>query len=153
MRSSCKCLSKAADNSATYQLPIFLASPIQMFVKFDVRPFLRLFALLWLAFGMNLPVSAWTAHNAAHAAAQVNVDEHHHHEVDGRISVHEPEDGETPDGGHDHMPCILLGAVADPHAGVSLREPIVIRLTFAIPQSRGVERYASDGQRRPPRRG
>lgn len=117
------------------------------------RPFLRLLVLVWLALGMSIPVSAWTVHNAAHGAAQVSVDAHHHHENGGGISVHEHEEDETPDGGHDHMPSILLGAVTVPQAGVSLTEPTVVRQIFAIPTSRGVVRYASDGLRRPPKLG
>jgi hypothetical protein len=117
------------------------------------RALLRLFAFAWLALGMSIPVSAWTVHNAAHGAAQVSVDEHHHHEDDGGISVHEHDDGEAPDGGHDHMPSALLGAVTVPQAGVLLTEPIVIRQIYTLPTSRSVERYASDGLRRPPRRG
>jgi hypothetical protein len=122
-----------------------------------VRPFLQLFALVALALGMSVPVSAWTVHNAAHGAAQVSVDEHHHHEDDGGISVHEHDangpGNEAPDGGHDHMPSILLGAATVPPAGVSLTEPTVVRQTYAIPPSRGVARHASDGLRRPPRLG
>jgi hypothetical protein len=102
---------------------------------------------------MSVSVSAWTVHSAAHGAAQVSVDEHHHHEVDGGISVHEHDDGEAPDGGHDHMPSILLGAVTVPQAGVLLTEPIVIRQIYTLPTSHSVERYASDGLRRPPRLG
>jgi hypothetical protein len=108
---------------------------------------------MWLVLGMNVPVSAWTVHKTLHDAAQVSIDEHHHHTDDGGISVHEHDDGEVPDGGHDHMPVILLGAVIVPQAGVSLTEPIVARQTYAISLSRGVERYASNGLRRPPRLG
>lgn len=118
-----------------------------------VRPLIRLLALVWLALGMSVPVSAWAVHNAAHGAAQVSVDEHHHHEDDGGISVHEHDDGESPGGGHDHMPSILLGVATVPQAGCSLTEPTVARLTYAIPPPHGIERHASDGLRRPPRLG
>ena len=117
------------------------------------RPMLRLFALFWLALGISVPVSAWTVHNAANGAAQVSVNKHHHHEDNGGISVHEHDDGDAPDGGHDHMPSILLGAVTIPQAGVSLTEPTVVRQTYAIPPSRVAEQNASDGLRRPPRLG
>ena len=117
------------------------------------RPLLRLLALFWLALGMSVPVSAWTVHNAAHGAAQVSVNEHHHHEDDGGISVHEHDDDETPDGGHDHMPCILLGVATVPQAGLSLTELTVVRQTYAIPPSRVAKEHASDGLRRPPRLG
>jgi hypothetical protein len=114
---------------------------------------LRLLALVWLTLGMSIPVSAWTVHNAAHGAAQVSVDEHHHHEDDGGISVHEHDDGETPDGGHDHMPSILLGAVTVPQAGVSLAEPTVLRQAYVTLPSRVAKQHPSDGLRRPPRLG
>jgi hypothetical protein len=114
---------------------------------------LRLIALVWLALGMSVPVSAWTVHKAEHGAAQVGVGEHHHHNDDGGISVHEHYDGEAPDGGHDHMPSILLGAVTVPQVGVVLAAPPAFRQCYIIPQARGVERYASDGLRRPPRCG
>lgn len=135
------------------RLPIFSASPTETTVNHAARPLLRLLALFWLALGMSVPVSAWTVHNAAHGAAQVSVDEHHHHEDDGGISVHEHDDDETPDGGHDHMPCILLGVATVPQAGLSLTEPTVVRQTYAIPPSRVAKEHASDGLRRPPRLG
>ena len=119
----------------------------------SIGPLLRLLALVWLVLGMSVPVAAQSVHNAAHNAAQVSVDEHHHHEDDGAISVNEHEDGEIPDGGHDHMPSILLGAVTVPQAGALLIEPTTVRQIYAIPQSRGVERHVSDGLRRPPRLG
>ncbi len=119
----------------------------------NLGPLLRLFVLVWLALGMSVPVSAWAVHNTAHSVAQVGVDDHHHHDDDGSISVHEHEDDEAPDGGHDHMPSILLGAVTIPQAGVSLTEPMVVRQIYTMPPSRGVERHASDGLRRPPRLG
>jgi hypothetical protein len=125
----------------------------EVMVNRTIDHLLRLFALVWLALGMSIPVSAWTVHNAAHRAAQVSVDAHHHHEDNGGISVHEHDDGETPDGGHDHMPSILLGAITIPPAGLSLTEPTVVRQIYPIPPSRGVERHASNGLRRPPRLG
>jgi hypothetical protein len=118
-----------------------------------VRPLLRLLALMWLAIGMSVPVSAWTVHEAAHGAAIVGVDEHHHHNDDGGISIHEHDDGEVPDGGHDHMPSILLGAVTVPQVGVVLAAPPFVRQSYIMPPSRLVESYASDGLRRPPRLG
>jgi hypothetical protein len=108
---------------------------------------------MWLALGMSVPVSAWTIHNAAHGAAQVSVDEHHHHNDDGGISVHEHDDGEAPDGGHDDMPFSLLGPITLTQAAVSLSAPSIVRQIYTMPPSRGVERYASDGLRRPPRLG
>lgn len=143
--------SRGADKSRTYQLPIFPASLTDANVNRAVRPFLRLFALVWLALGMSIPVSAWTVHNAAHSAAQVSVDAHHHHEDDGGISVHEHDDSETPDGGHDHMPSILLGAITIPQAVMSLTEPTAVQQIYTTTPSRGVERHTSDGLRRPPR--
>ena len=134
------------------RLPILLASPNQIIVN-RCFSLMRLFVLFWLALGMSVPVSAWAVHSSAHSVAQVGMDDHHHHEDDGGISVHEHDDDEAPDGGHDHMPSILLGAVTVPQAGVSLTEPIVVRQIYAIPQSRGVERHASAGLRRPPRLG
>lgn len=122
-------------------------------VNHAIRPFLRLIALMWLALGISVPMAAWTVHDAAHGTAQVDVDDHHHHEDDGRISVHEHDDKETPDGGHDHMPSILLGAVTLSDAGVPVAAPIAGRQTFTIPPSRGIERYPSSGLRRPPRLG
>jgi hypothetical protein len=118
-----------------------------------VRPFLRLLALVWLALGMSAPVSAWTAHNSAHAAAQVSFDEHHHHEDDGGISVHEHQDGEAPDGGHGHMPSHSISAINLPQSGVSLTRPTLVRQTYTIPPSRVAKQHPSDGLRRPPRLG
>ena len=134
------------------RLPILLASPNPSTVN-RCFSLLRMLSLAWIALGMSVPVSAWAVHSSAHSVAQVGVDDHHHHEDDGGISVHEHEDDEAPDGGHDHMPSILLGAVTVPQAGVSLTEPIVVRQIYTMPQSLGVERHASDGLRRPPRLG
>ena len=96
-------------------------------------------------------------HEAEHGAIQVSVDEHHHHKADGGISVDDhnadKNGGDAPDGGHDHMPSILLGAVTVPQAGVSLTEPTVVRQTLAISASRGTANHPSDGLRRPPRFG
>lgn len=118
-----------------------------------VRPFLCLFALIWLALGMSVPVSAWAIHDTAHSVAQVGVDDHHHHDEDGSISVHDHEDNEAPDGGHDHMPSILLGAATIPDAGITLSAPMIARQIMATPSTHGLERNASDGLRRPPRLG
>lgn len=141
-----------ATNTWNSRLPILLASPNHSTVnrRFSL---LRILALAWIALGMSVPASAWAVHSSVHSVAQVGMDDHHHHEDDGGISVHEHEDDEAPDGGHDHMPSILLGAVTVPQAGVSLTEPIVIRQIYTMPQSRGVERHASDGLRRPPKLG
>lgn len=109
--------------------------------------------LAWLALGMSVPVSAWAVHNTAHSVAQVDLDDHHHHEDNGGITVHEHDEDESPDGGHDHMPSILLSAATIPDVGMLLSEPLVTPQMFAIPLSRGVERHASEGLRRPPRLG
>jgi hypothetical protein len=135
------------------RLPILAVPITDRLVNNAACPLLRLLALVWLALGMSVPVSAWTVHNAAHGAAQVSVDEHHHHDDDGGISVHEHDDGETPDGGHDHMPSILLGAVTVPQAGVSLTEPIVLRQAYVTLASRVAKQHTSDGLRRPPKLG
>lgn len=134
-------------------LPNFAASPTNEAVNQPVRSLLHLLALLWLAMGMTAPVSAWTAHSAAHAVAQVSVDEHHHHGVDGKISVHEHDDGEAPDGGHDHMPSLSLSVATIPLGGVSLTAPTTVRQIYMILPSALVERHPSDGLRRPPRLG
>lgn len=117
------------------------------------RSLLRLLALVWLALGMGVPASAWTVHKAAHGAAQVSMDAHHHHEGDGGVSVHEHDDGDAPDGGHDHMPSILLGALTIPDVGVTLSMPDMARIAFILSASPGVERFATDALRRPPRLG
>ncbi len=128
-----------------------------MVVHFIVRPLLSLLALVWLTLGMTVPVSAWTVHEGAHAAARVSVDVHHHHEADGSIAVHDHDTdgsgGDTPDGGHDHMPSILLSAFAIPDAGFSLDAPLMERATYTMSQVRGVERHGTGGLRRPPRFG
>lgn len=116
-----------------------------------VQDLLRLIALMWLALGMSLPASAWTAHMAAHGAAQIGVDQHHHHGEDGAISVHDHDDGEDADGGHDHMPSILLGAIDMAHAAFALAMPALAKQLYAVPPSRALARHASDGLRRPPR--
>lgn len=109
--------------------------------------------LAWIALGMAVPVSAWAVHDTAHSVAQVGIDDHHHHDDDGGISVHEHEDDEAPDGGHDHMPSVLLSAATVPDVQALVNEPLVATQMFAIPLSRRLERYASDGLRRPPRHG
>lgn len=118
-----------------------------------VRPLLHLLALVWLALGMSLPASAWTVHEATHGAAQVSVDAHHHHDDDGGVSVHEHDDGDAPDGGHDHMPSILLGAATIPDLGVALAVPELARMAFILPAFSGNKRHASEALRRPPRLG
>lgn len=122
-------------------------------MNYDVRAFLRLLALVWLGFGMNVPVSAWTVHQSAHAVAQVALDVPHHHETDGSVAVHDHGESDDRDSGPDHMPSVLHGAVALPDTGIAITAPIAERAAFTIPPSRGVERYASDGLRRPPRLG
>lgn len=135
------------------RLPYFPGSPTKPPVYDAARPLLRLLALFWLALGMSVPVSAWTVHEAAHGVAQVSVDAHHHHDDDGGISVHEHEDSEAPDGGHDHMPSILLGA-ADLTGTAILPAPHApVRAMFAIASSLGVELHTPDELRRPPRLG
>lgn len=117
------------------------------------RSLVNLLALVWLTLGMSVSASAWTFHEAAHGAAQVSVDAHHHHDDDGGISVHERDDGDTPDGGHDHMPRILLGAMTIPDLGVTLEVPELARMAFVLPAFSGNERHASEALRRPPRLG
>lgn len=117
------------------------------------RSLLNLLALVWLTLGMSVPVSAWTVHEAAHGSAQVSVDAHHHHDDNGGVSVHEDDNGDTPDGGHDHMPSILLGAMTIPDLGVTLEVPELARMAFVLPAFSGNERHASEALRRPPRLG
>lgn len=121
------------------------------------RSLLRLIALAWLTLGMSVPVSAWTVHEAGHGAAQVSVDAHHHHDDDGGISVHDQDSeghsSDAPDGGHDHMPSILLGALTVPDMGVAPSAPVLAQIAFVIPAASGVERDATDALRRPPRLG
>jgi hypothetical protein len=114
---------------------------------------MRLLALFWIALGMSAPVSAWAVHNTVHSVAQVNADAHHHHDDDGRISVHEHESDANPDGGHDHSPSMLLSAATVPDAHASVFNPMVLRQTYAILTSRGMEHHPSNGLRRPPRIG
>ena len=135
------------------RLPIFPAYLIDSIVNHTVRSILRLFALVWLAFGMSAPVSAWTVHQSAHAVSKVALDVPHHHETDGSVAVHDSGESDNRDSGPDHMPSIMLGAVALPNTGIAITAPIVEREAYTIPPSRGVERYASDGLRRPPRLG
>ena len=122
-----------------------------------IRPLLCLFALVWLALGMSFPASAWMMHDAQHGAVQVSVDKHHHHDADGGISIDDHDADRTgqdaPDGGHDHMPSILLGAAAVPDAGLALAAPVTERATFALISTRGVERHGTGGLRRPPKLG
>lgn len=134
------------------RLPILLASPNKIIVN---RCFflMRLLALFWLAVGMSVPVSAWAVHSSSHSVAQVDVDAHHHHDDNGGISVHEHEDNEAPDGGHDHIPSILLGAVTVPDVGTLPSRPLVAQQMFVISLSHGSERRLPHGLRRPPRLG
>ncbi len=118
-----------------------------------LHPLLRLLALVWLALGMSVPVSAWTVHEAAHGVAQVSVDAHHHHDDDGGISAHEHQDSEAPDGGHDHMPSILLGAVDLTGTVIVPAPPAPVRAVFTLTSSPGVELHTPDRLRRPPRLG
>ncbi len=134
-----------------FQLPIFSASPTKPAVNRAGRSLLRLLALVWLTLGMSVPASAWTVHEAAHGAAQVSVDAHHHHDDDGGVSVHDHDDGDAPDGGHYHMPSILLGAATVPDWGVTLAVPELARMVYILPASAGVERSSTDALRRPPR--
>lgn len=134
-------------------MPNFPASPTSPSVYHTVRPLLRLLALVWLALGMSVPLSAWTAHEAAHAAAQVALDVPHHHEADGSLAVHDRGESDSRDAGPDHMPSIMIGVADLPTTGIALIAPIAVQAIFAIPPSRGLEQYASDGLRRPPRLG
>lgn len=122
-------------------------------VNRPVRPLLNLLALVWLALGMSIPASAWSMHEASHGATQVSVDAHHHHESDGGISVHDHDDGDAPDCGHDHMPSILLGAVALADSAVALAMPAIEREAFSPALMHGVESHTASGLRRPPRLG
>ena len=135
------------------RLLIFSASPTEAIMNHATRPMLRLLALFWLALGMSVPVSAWTVHQSAHAVAEVALDVPHHHETDGSVAVHDDGESDSRDSGPDHMPSIILGAVTLPDTGIVISAPIVERAAFTIPPSRGVERHASGGLRRPPRLG
>ena len=138
---------------ATFRLLNFPASPSTVNVNATHRSLLSLLALVWLALGMSVPASAWTAHEAAHGAAQVSVDAHHHHDDGGQISVHDHDDGDTSDGGHDHMPSILLGAVTVPDMGVMLVVLEMRRMAFVLPVTSGFQRHATNALRRPPKLG
>lgn len=102
---------------------------------------------------MSAPLSAWTAHQSAHAAAEVAFDVPHHHEPDGSLSVHNEGESDSRDAGPDHMPSIMIGVADLPNTGIALVVPVQMSATFAIPPSRGLERHASDGLKRPPRHG
>lgn len=118
-----------------------------------VRSFLRLLALVWLALGMSVPVSAWTVHQSSHAVSKVALDVPHHHENDGSVAVHDDGEGDNRDSGPDHMPSILLAAVALPNTSIAIASPITERAAFTIPPTRNAKQRASDGLRRPPRLG
>jgi hypothetical protein len=122
-------------------------------VNHAVRPVLRLLALVWLALGMSVPVSAWTVHQSAHAVAEVALDVAHHHETDGSVAVHDEGESDSRDSGPDHMPSILLGAVALPDTDFAIAAPITERTVYTIPPTRRAKQSASDGLRRPPRLG
>jgi hypothetical protein len=122
-------------------------------VNHAVRPFLRLLALVWLALGMSVPVSAWTVHQSAHTVAEVALDVPHHHETDGSVAVHDEGESDSGDSGPDHMPSILFGAVALPDTGIAIAAPITERATFTILSTRNMKQHPSDGLRRPPRLG
>lgn len=133
-------------------LRILLASPSKTRVK-RFLSLMRMLALVWMVLGLSAPVSAWAVHSKAHSVAQVGVDGHHHHDDNGGISVHEHENDEAPDGGHDHMPSILLGAANVPDVEALLSMPLVAQQMFVILLSHGSEYHVSDGLRRPPRIG
>lgn len=141
------------DQPCDSRLLILSPSPTEAFVIHFVRSFLRLLALVWLALGMSVPVSAWTVHQSAHAVAEVALDVAHHHETDGSVAVHDEGESDSRDSGPDHMPSIMLGAVALPDTGVAIAAPITERAAFTIPPSRVAKQHPSDGLRRPPRLG
>lgn len=118
-----------------------------------VRSFLCLLALVWLALGMSVPVSAWTVHQSAHAVAEVALDVAHHHETDGSVAVHNEGESDSRDSGPDHMPSIMLGAVVLPDTGVAIAALITERTAYTTPSSRADKQHASHGLRRPPRLG
>ena len=102
---------------------------------------------------MTVPVSAWNAHEATHGATRIDADTHHHHEDGGRISVHDDDSGNVPDGGHDHMPSLLLGVATLPDQEFAFTRPDVTRIVFAVPVFTDAERHLADTLRRPPRLG
>jgi hypothetical protein len=77
----------------------------------------------------------------------------HHHETDGSVAVHDEGESDSRDSGPDHMPSILLGAVALPDTDVAIAAPITERTVYTIQHTRSAKQRASDGVRRPPRRG
>ena len=143
----------ADDQNYELQLLIFPTPHNKELVNYFFRLFFRLVALVWLALGMSAPVSAWTVHQSAHAVAKVSLDVPHHHETDGSVAVHDTGESDSRDSGPDHMPSILLGAVALAVADIEITTPIVERAAFIIPLSRSAKQHASDGLRRPPRLG
>lgn len=102
---------------------------------------------------MSVPVSAWTAHEAVHGATRIDADTHHHHEDDGRISIHDDDSGNVPDGGHDHMSSLLLGVATLPDQGFAFALPEVTRVAFDVPVFTDAELRSADALRRPPRLG
>ncbi len=102
---------------------------------------------------MSVPLSAWTAHEAAHAAAAVPLDVPHHHEADGSLAVHDQGESDSRDAGPDHMPSIVIGVADLPGTDIALVVPVRVQATYTIPPLRELERHASDGLKRPPRLG
>ena len=136
-----------------FDLPNLVASPIYEPLNNALWPFLRLLMLMSFALGMSVPVSAWTAHEAAHGPTRIDADTHHHHEDDGRISIHDDDSGNVPDGGHNHMPSLLLGVATLPDQEFAFTRPEVTRIAFYVPVFTDAKRHSADALRRPPRLG
>lgn len=102
---------------------------------------------------MAAPASAWTVHEIAHGATKVGVDDHHHHEKGGEISVHEHDEGDVPDGGHDHMPSIVHGAATLPDSDAAVVALSIQQSRFAYFDTQEIGSSSPDGLKRPPRLG
>lgn len=99
---------------------------------------LRILLGLCLAtFAMTAPAASWDAHAFLHASAPMAVDDHHHHDADGGVLVHDeggvPGDSSEDVGeGHDHMPSLAASlSVMVPGAPAPFLPPLVSELRMA----------------------
>jgi len=107
--------------------------------------------LALVALGMGVPVTASSLHDASHAITNVSGDKHHHHDQDGQIAVHDHHEEEAPDGGHEHMPGVLLSAAALPSAEIAIAMPMMARPDYMLPAEPEIGPSLENSLKRPPR--
>lgn len=107
--------------------------------------------LALVALGMGVPVTASSLHDASHAITNVSGDRHHHHDQNGQIDVHDHHEDDAPDGGHEHMPGVLLSAAALPAVDIAISVPMTARPEYMLPPEAEIGRSLANSLKRPPR--